>query len=78
MTRMHVDELDLPVDLVERLVADQLPQWAGLPVQRVESSGTDNAMFRLGDDLVARMPGSTGQPGAPSTRRDGSRGSSCR
>lgn len=53
---MHADELDIPVDLVERLVATQLPQWAGLPVRRVASSGTDNAMFRLGDDLVVRMP----------------------
>ncbi|WP_028045729.1 aminoglycoside phosphotransferase family protein [Cellulomonas sp. URHE0023] len=53
---MHVDELDIPVDLVERLVADQLPQWSGLPLRRVASTGTDNAMFRLGDDLVVRMP----------------------
>jgi len=53
---MHADELDLPTDLVRRLVADQMPWWAGLPVSRVASSGTDNAMFRLGDDLVVRMP----------------------
>src|SRR4051794_38661786 len=50
MMRMHVDELEISVDLVERLVADQLPQWAGLPIERVAS------MFRLGDDLVVRMP----------------------
>ena len=55
-TRMHDDELDLPVELVERLLADQQPQWAHLPVSRLASSGTDNAMFRLGDDLVVRMP----------------------
>src|SRR5689334_7146008 len=55
-TRMHDDELDLPVELVERLLADQQPQWARLLVSRVASSGTDNAMFRLGDDLVVRMP----------------------
>ncbi len=53
---MHADELDIPVDLVARLVADQVPQWAGLPIRRVTSSGTDNAMFRLGDELVVRMP----------------------
>lgn len=55
-TGMHADELDLPVELVRRLLAEQLPQWADLPVHRVSSSGTDNAMFRLGDDLVVRMP----------------------
>src|SRR4051794_35254648 len=54
--RMHADELDLPVDLVERLLAQQQPQWAHLSVRRLASSGTDNAMFRLGDDLVVRLP----------------------
>ncbi|MDM7854451.1 aminoglycoside phosphotransferase family protein [Cellulomonas alba] len=53
---MHADELDLPTDLVARLVAEQLPRWAGLPVRRVASSGTDNAMFRLGDRMVVRLP----------------------
>ncbi|MBO3086003.1 aminoglycoside phosphotransferase family protein [Cellulomonas fengjieae] len=54
--RMHADELDLPVALVANLLADQFPQWSDLPVRRLASSGTDNAMFRLGDDLVVRMP----------------------
>lgn len=53
---MHADELDLPVDLVRALLAEQAPQWADLPVRRLESSGTDNAMFRLGDDKVVRLP----------------------
>ncbi|GAA2787936.1 aminoglycoside phosphotransferase family protein [Streptomyces showdoensis] len=43
-------------DLVRRLVAAQFPQWAGLPVRQVDSAGTDNAMFRLGDALVVRLP----------------------
>ncbi|MFI8371114.1 phosphotransferase [Streptomyces sp. NPDC085466] len=42
--------------LVRRLVAAQFPRWAGLGVRRVASAGTDNAMFRLGDDLVVRLP----------------------
>nr|WP_040875598.1 aminoglycoside phosphotransferase family protein [Streptomyces purpureus] len=53
---MHADELDIDEELVERLVAAQFPQWAGLPVVRVESAGTDNAMYRLGADLVVRLP----------------------
>jgi aminoglycoside phosphotransferase (APT) family kinase protein len=53
---MHADELDIDVALVRRLLATQFPRWAGLSVARVESSGTDNAIFRLGDDLVVRMP----------------------
>ncbi|MFE1028812.1 aminoglycoside phosphotransferase family protein [Streptomyces sp. NPDC058818] len=42
--------------LVRRLVAGQFPQWAGLPVERFPSGGTVNAMYRLGDDLVVRLP----------------------
>ncbi|MFB7517698.1 phosphotransferase [Streptomyces sp. NPDC056144] len=43
-------------DLVRRLLAAQFPAWADLPVREVASAGTDNAMFRLGDDLVVRLP----------------------
>jgi aminoglycoside phosphotransferase (APT) family kinase protein len=42
--------------LVRRLVAKRFPQWAGLPTTPVRSAGTDNALYRLGDDLVVRLP----------------------
>ena len=63
---MHADELDLDEELVGRLVAEQFPQWAGLEVRRVEPSGTDNAIFRLGGGLAARLPRRRGpeQPGS--------------
>ncbi|MEU1106181.1 aminoglycoside phosphotransferase family protein [Streptomyces tibetensis] len=54
--RMHEDELDIDVSLVGRLIAGQFPRWAGLPLRRLESSGTENAMFRLGADKVVRLP----------------------
>ncbi|MBB5894225.1 aminoglycoside phosphotransferase family protein [Kutzneria kofuensis] len=54
--RMHADEIDTSPALVRRLVAAQFPQWADLPIERVESSGTDNAMYRLGEDLAVRLP----------------------
>ncbi|WP_104786373.1 MULTISPECIES: aminoglycoside phosphotransferase family protein [Streptomyces] len=53
---MHEDELDIDVSLVGRLIAGQFPRWAGLPLRRLESSGTENAMFRLGADKVVRLP----------------------
>jgi aminoglycoside phosphotransferase (APT) family kinase protein len=53
---MHQDEVGVTADLVRRLVADQFPEWSELPVEPVASSGTDNALFRLGTDLVARLP----------------------
>ncbi|WP_051366352.1 aminoglycoside phosphotransferase family protein [Hamadaea tsunoensis] len=49
-------ELVIGVEHVHRLVADQFPQWSGLPVVAQPLTGTDNALFRLGDDLVARLP----------------------
>jgi aminoglycoside phosphotransferase (APT) family kinase protein len=41
---------------VRRLLAAQHPQWADRDIERVPSSGTDNAMYRLGDDLAVRLP----------------------
>lgn len=54
--KMHADEVDIDVSLVRRLLAAQFPQWANLPLQPVLSSGTDNAIYRLGDDMAARLP----------------------
>ena len=54
--RMHADELDIDAELVRRLVAEQFPEWAELAVTRVASAGTDNAMYRLGEDMVVRLP----------------------
>jgi aminoglycoside phosphotransferase (APT) family kinase protein len=53
---LHEDEVETSVDLVRALVRDQFPQWADLPVTRVAEFGTDHALYRLGDDLVARLP----------------------
>lgn len=55
MPRMHTDELDLDEQLVRTLLAEQFPEWVGLPVERIEPSGTDNAIFRLGDELAVRL-----------------------
>lgn len=49
--RVKVDEAT-----VAALVADQFPTWAGLPVTRVQPGGWDNRTFRLGADLLVRMP----------------------
>lgn len=55
-TRMHDDEIEVSSDLVRALLTDQFPQWANRPLERVVSSGTVNAIFRLGDDLSVRLP----------------------
>jgi len=53
---MHDGEVDIDVSIVRRLVAAQFPQWADLPIRAVQSTATVNAIYRLGDDLYARLP----------------------
>lgn len=53
---LHEDEVPVTADDVRRLVRAQLPRWAGLPITPVAEAGTDHLLFRLGDELVARMP----------------------
>ncbi len=54
--QLHIGQYFLDDDLVRRLIAEQFPQWAGLAVERFASGGTVNAMYRLGDDMVVRLP----------------------
>ncbi|WP_026875796.1 aminoglycoside phosphotransferase family protein [Jiangella gansuensis] len=42
--------------LVRRLIAAQFPQWSGLRVRPVDAQGWDNCTFRLGDDMLVRLP----------------------
>ncbi|MPY98192.1 MAG: phosphotransferase [Actinophytocola sp.] len=49
-------EVAVDAAVVGRLVTAQCPQWANLPVELIASTGTDNALFRLGDDMVVRLP----------------------
>ncbi|MEU3570901.1 aminoglycoside phosphotransferase family protein [Kitasatospora sp. NPDC036755] len=54
--KLHADELDIDEALVRGMVAECFPQWAGLPVEPVLPAGTSNAMYRLGAELVVRVP----------------------
>jgi aminoglycoside phosphotransferase (APT) family kinase protein len=53
---MHPGQLSVPVETVRGLVDDQFPDWRHLPVRRIASQGTVNAVFRIGDRLSARFP----------------------
>ena len=53
---MHAGELPVSAELVRDLIAGQFPRWRGLPVSRLASPGTVNAVFRIGDGLAARLP----------------------
>jgi aminoglycoside phosphotransferase (APT) family kinase protein len=61
---LHEDEIPIDTGLVRALVARAMPRYAGLAVRRLDSSGSTNALFRLGDNLLIRLPR---QPGGSST-----------
>ena len=54
--KMHDSEANIDTELVGRLMAAQFPRLAGLPVTPFRSTGTVNAIYRLGDHLYARLP----------------------
>lgn len=46
----------LETSVVARLIAARFPELAGLPVRALSAKGTDNHIFRVGNDLCARFP----------------------
>jgi aminoglycoside phosphotransferase (APT) family kinase protein len=54
--KMSPDEIDIGIPVVARLIAEQFPQWARLPITEVPSAGTDNAIYRLGEEMAVRLP----------------------
>ncbi|MFE7671776.1 aminoglycoside phosphotransferase family protein [Streptomyces albidoflavus] len=47
-----------PVDAVVagRLIAAQFPHWSPLEIRPVDAQGWDNCTFRLGDEMLVRLP----------------------
>jgi aminoglycoside phosphotransferase (APT) family kinase protein len=52
---LHENEIPVDETLVRSLLKAQRPEWAGLPLSPA-GAGTDNTMYRLGDDLLVRLP----------------------
>ena len=53
---LHDDEPDVDLALVRSLVDRARPQWSSLPLRELPATGTDHHLFRLGDELVVRVP----------------------
>ncbi len=49
-------EVIIDTSLVKRLIATQFPQWADVPIKPVEKQGWDNRTFRLGNNMLIRLP----------------------
>jgi aminoglycoside phosphotransferase (APT) family kinase protein len=52
---MHAGQLTASPEAVRELVDEQFPQWRDLDIRTVDSQGTVNAIFRIGDHLAARL-----------------------
>lgn len=48
--------INFSTDLVTKLIAQQFPQYARYAIREVGLQGHDNRTYRLGDNLLVRMP----------------------
>jgi aminoglycoside phosphotransferase (APT) family kinase protein len=55
-TKLNTNQLSASVATVRELLDQQFPHWADRPITKGPSAGAGNALFRLGDDLVVRLP----------------------
>jgi len=53
---MHANEIKINLKIVRGLIQDQFPELATLPVTPVNSTGTVNAIYKLGENLAIRLP----------------------
>ena len=53
---MHDDQVDIDIDIARQMIRDQFPQYRHDDVTSVGSSGTVNAIFRIGSKSAARFP----------------------
>lgn len=53
---LHTDEIPISLDLVRTLVDNEYPEYSSLSLRPFGASGSSNILFRLGDNLVVRLP----------------------
>jgi len=46
----------ITIELAKKIIATQFPEYAHLSVGEVEKQGHDNRTYRLGDDMLIRLP----------------------
>lgn len=50
------NSLNITPKLAHKLILEQFPEFASLPISSVERQGHDNRTFRLGEEMLIRMP----------------------
>ncbi len=54
--KMHEGEIEINIALVKQLLTEQFPNLAERSITVLRSTGTVNAIYRLGDELYIRLP----------------------
>ena len=54
--KMHEDEIEINEKIVKRLIDGQFSQFKDLPINKVNSMGTVNAIYKLGEEYCVRLP----------------------
>lgn len=63
VTPLHDDEPDTGPGVVGTLLRQQVPELAALPLLPLSGTGSDNVLYRLGTELVVRLPRSADAAG---------------
>ena len=53
---LHDGEIQIDRALVRRLLEKEFPQLAKMPLRRLDTTGSTNVQYRLGDELLIRLP----------------------
>lgn len=56
MSELHADELPIDIALVRRLVDRAFPEFVHESLRPLLDSGSSNALFKLGNDKLVRLP----------------------
>jgi aminoglycoside phosphotransferase (APT) family kinase protein len=62
---VHDGEFQIDDELVAGLTARQMPEWSHLPLRRLDTAGTVNVAYRLGKDMLVRLPRLAGLQNGP-------------
>lgn len=53
---MHKNDLKININIVRNLINEQFPEYSNLPINQLNSRGTVNYIFKLGQELYIRLP----------------------
>jgi aminoglycoside phosphotransferase (APT) family kinase protein len=59
---MHDDQVHIDANIVRGMIIDQFPEYRHEPIEQLATTGTVNAVFRIGSGVSARFPLRTMEP----------------